>query len=129
VWCETDENQVRQILWNLASNGLRAMATGGRLRVAVRGWAEAPDDVEMVVEDEGCGILPADLDHIFEPFHSTFERGTGLGLATVHRIVTELGGTIQVHSTVGRGTTMRVRLPGLVAGQPAGATAVLQEAV
>ena len=111
VWCETDENQVRQILWNLATNGLRSMAAGGRLRMAVLETPEVPGDVGIVVEDEGCGILPADLDHIFEPFHSTFERGTGLGLATVHRIVTELGGTIQVNSRVGHGTTMRVRLP------------------
>jgi two-component system sensor histidine kinase PilS (NtrC family) len=128
VWCETDENQVRQILWNLATNGLRSMSTGGRLRVIVREGAGAPGDVEIVVADEGCGILPADLEHIFEPFHSTFERGTGLGLATVHRIVTELGGVIQVSSTVGRGTTMCVRLPRVAAGH-AFAAAALQEAV
>jgi two-component system sensor histidine kinase PilS (NtrC family) len=128
VWCETDENQVRQILWNLATNGLRSMAAAGRLRIAVLEAPEAPGDVGIVVEDEGCGILPADLDHIFEPFHSTFERGTGLGLATVHRIVTELGGTIQVNSTVGRGTTMRVRLP-RGTGQAVAEAAVLQEAV
>ena len=111
VWCETDEHQVRQILWNLATNGLRAMADGGCLRVAVRAWSDTPDDVEIVVQDEGCGIPSDDLEHVFEPFHSTFERGTGLGLATVHRIVTELRGTIQVSSTMGQGTTMRVRLP------------------
>jgi len=128
VWCETDEHQVRQILWNLATNGLRAMAEGGCLRVAVRAPAEAPDDVEIVVQDEGCGIPSDELEHVFEPFHSTFERGTGLGLATVHRIVTELRGTIQVSSTPGHGTTMRVRLPRgsveAVAHMPA-----LQEAV
>jgi two-component system sensor histidine kinase PilS (NtrC family) len=129
VWCETDENQVRQILWNLATNGLRSMSTGGCLRVTVREGAAASDEVEIVVEDEGCGIPPADLEHIFEPFHSTFERGTGLGLATVHRIVTELRGVIQVSSTVGRGTTMCVRLPRVAAGQPARDVPELQEAV
>jgi two-component system, NtrC family, sensor histidine kinase PilS len=129
VWCETDENQVRQILWNLATNGLRSMADGGRLRVAVHEGAESSDNVEIVVKDEGCGILPADLEHIFEPFHSTFERGTGLGLATVHRIATELGGTIQVHSTVGQGTTMRVRLPRRVAARTVTEVGELQEAV
>ncbi len=128
VWCETDENQVRQILWNLATNGLRSMAAGGRLRMAVLEMPEAPGDVGIVVEDEGCGILPADLEHIFEPFHSTFERGTGLGLATVHRIVTDLGGTIQVSSRVGHGTRMRVRLP-QGAGQAVAEAPVLQEVV
>ena len=128
VWCETDEHQVRQILWNLATNGLRAMASGGCLRVAVRAWPEAPDDVEIVVQDEGCGIPSDDLEHIFEPFHGTFERGTGLGLATVHRIVTELRGAIQVNSTIGLGTTMRVRLP-RGAGPAIVDAPVLQEAV
>jgi two-component system, NtrC family, sensor histidine kinase PilS len=126
VWCETDENQVRQILWNLATNGLRAMPDGGRLRLSVR--CPAGGGVEIAVEDQGCGIAPADLDRIFQPFHSTFERGTGLGLATVHRIVSDLKGTINVASTVGTGTTMCVRLPPAAGSQPVGALA-LQEAV
>jgi two-component system sensor histidine kinase PilS (NtrC family) len=113
VWCEADENQVRQIVWNLATNGLRAMSTGGHLRLAVSS-EQAPEGDEWVVlsvRDEGCGIPPAELDGIFQPFRSSFERGTGLGLATVHRVVTDYNGTIQVSSQVGVGTTMRVRLP------------------
>jgi len=125
VWCETDENQVRQILWNLATNGLRAMPTGGRLRLSVR---ETTGGVELEVQDQGCGIAPGDLDRIFQPFHSTFERGTGLGLATVHRIVSDLRGTISVKSTVGEGTTMCVRLPRPAAGEPVPELS-LQEAV
>ena len=57
------------------------------------------------------GAFGIDHDAIFQPFRSTFGRGTGLGLATVHRIVTDYSGTIQVSSTVGSGTTMQVRLP------------------
>jgi two-component system sensor histidine kinase AtoS len=64
------------------------------------------------VQDEGCGIPADEIDSIFQPFRSTFERGTGLGLATVHRIVTDYNGSVQVSTTVGAGTTMRVRLPG-----------------
>jgi len=126
VWCETDDNQVRQVLWNLATNGLRAMSTGGRLRLSVT----EPDTggVEIEVQDQGCGIAPADLDRIFEPFHSTFERGTGLGLATVHRIVGDLLGTISVKSVVGQGTSMCVRLPRPAADEPARELS-LQEAV
>src|SRR6187549_2839531 len=115
VWCEADENQIRQVVWNLATNGLRAMSSGGRLRLAVSS-ERAPDGDESVVlsiQDEGCGIAPEDLDGIFQPFRSSFERGTGLGLAIVHRVVTDYNGTIQVSSQVGTGTTMSVRLPAL----------------
>jgi two-component system, NtrC family, sensor histidine kinase PilS len=113
VWYEADENQIRQIMWNLATNGLRAMKSGGRLRLSVCEVQDAtgPGEVVIAVQDEGCGIPADEIDSIFQPFRSTFERGTGLGLATVHRIVTDYNGTIQVQSTVGAGTTMRVRLP------------------
>ena len=109
VWLEFDENQMRQIVWNLATNGLRAMAEGGRLRLV----AEASDGqtVGLRVEDQGCGIAPADIDRIFQPFRSSFDKGTGLGLATVHRIITDARGTIHVTSRVGEGTSMRVILP------------------
>jgi two-component system sensor histidine kinase PilS (NtrC family) len=114
VWYEADENQMRQIIWNLATNGLRAMKNGGRLLLTMYEQIDAGGRPEVVlaVEDEGCGIAADEIDSIFQPFRSTFERGTGLGLATVHRIVTDYNGTIQVSSTVGVGTAMRVRLPG-----------------
>jgi two-component system sensor histidine kinase PilS (NtrC family) len=108
VWYEADENQIRQVIWNLASNGLRAMRGGGRLLLGVSADA---DEVVLRVEDQGCGIPSEELDGIFQPFRSSFERGTGLGLAIVHRIVTDYHGVIQVSSTVGVGTTVRVRLP------------------
>jgi two-component system, NtrC family, sensor histidine kinase PilS len=113
VWFEADENQLRQIIWNLATNGLRAMPSGGRLRLAVATEAKSGSEGEVVltVQDEGRGIPAEELDGIFQPFRSSFDRGTGLGLAIVHRIVTDYGGTIQVASSVGAGTTMRVRLP------------------
>jgi two-component system, NtrC family, sensor histidine kinase PilS len=113
VWFEADENQLRQVVWNLATNGLRAMTQGGRLLLSVRTEASAGGDGDLVVtvSDEGRGIPAEELDGIFQPFRSTFEKGTGLGLAIVHRIVTDYGGVIQVSSTVGSGTTVRVRLP------------------
>jgi signal transduction histidine kinase len=69
------------------------------------------DELIIMIGDQGCGIPAAELDQIFQPFRSSFEKGTGLGLAIVHRIVTDYSGSIQVSSTVGSGTTVRVRLP------------------
>jgi two-component system sensor histidine kinase PilS (NtrC family) len=112
VWFDADENQVRQILWNLATNGLRAMPSGGRLIMSAK--VEQVGDVEeltITIADQGCGIPPSELDQLFQPFRSSFDKGTGLGLAIVHRIVTDYNGSIQVSSTVDSGTTVRVRLP------------------
>ena len=112
VWFDGDESQIRQIVWNLASNGLRAMPRGGRLRLGVGGPAgAAPGDVTLTIQDEGTGIAPEELDGIFQPFRSSFARGTGLGLSIVQRIVTEYDGEVQVTSERGTGTTVSVRLP------------------
>jgi len=113
VWCEADESQIRQVVWNLATNGLRAMRSGGRLLLTVTAddAHSGGESVVLTVQDQGCGIPAEDLDSIFQPFRSSFERGTGLGLAIVHRVVTDYNGSIQVSSQVGAGTTVSVRLP------------------
>ena len=111
---EADENQIRQIVWNLATNGLRAMKGGGRLRLGARIEPEGGGHAEsavLEVSDEGVGIPAEELDAIFQPFRSTFTQGTGLGLAIVHRIVSDYAGEIQVSSTPGKGTTVSVKLP------------------
>jgi two-component system sensor histidine kinase PilS (NtrC family) len=112
-----DEAQIRQIVWNLATNGLRAMPDGGTLRLAVRSGqsAEGRAEVVIAVQDEGVGIAPEELDGIFQPFRGAFARGTGLGLSIVHRIATDYGGDVRVASQKGKGTTFEVALP-LVAG-------------
>ena len=111
---EADENQIRQIVWNLATNGLRAMHNGGRLILGAgveHSLGGHQDTVVLEVADEGVGIPAEELDAIFQPFRGTFAKGTGLGLAIVHRIVSDYNGDIQVSSTPGRGTTVSVRLP------------------
>src|SRR5206468_953277 len=110
LWYEADEGQIKQIVWNLATNGLRAMPNGGRLRLtgALDG---ASDGVVLTVEDEGIGIPAEELDSLFQPFNGRFAKGSGLGLAIVHRIVSDYHGEIQVSSTPGGGTTVAVRLP------------------
>jgi two-component system sensor histidine kinase PilS (NtrC family) len=114
LWYEADEGQIKQIVWNLATNGLRAMSDGGRLRLCGAVDPEA-ETVVLTVEDEGIGIPPEDRDGLFQPFHGSFAKGSGLGLAIVHRIVTDYNGEIHVSSRPGRGTTVSVRLPARVA--------------
>ena len=109
LWYEADEGQIKQIIWNLATNGLRAMPDGGRLRLAAS--CTPSDGVALTVQDEGIGIPPEELDRLFQPFHGSFAQGTGLGLAIVHRIVSDYNGEIQITSPAGQGTTVSVRLP------------------
>jgi len=110
LWYEADEGQIKQIVWNLATNGLRAMPQGGHLRL--QGTTDrGSDGVVITVRDEGVGIPSEELDGLFQPFHGRFVKGSGLGLAIVHRIVTDYNGEIQVSSQPGRGTTVAVHLP------------------
>jgi two-component system sensor histidine kinase PilS (NtrC family) len=109
-----DEAQIRQIVWNLATNGLRAMPHGGRLRLEVRngpGGAGAASEVRFAVRDDGVGIAPEEMDGIFQPFRGGFRGGTGLGLSIVHRIASDYGGEVRVASEKGKGTSVEVALP------------------
>ncbi len=121
-----DPEQLHQVLWNLLLNAAQAMEKGGRLEIRAASRVgpsqEAPlgrrneeqaqqDWVEIAVADEGIGIPMDALDRVFDPFFTTKRGGSGLGLATVHRIVEQHGGSIRVESTLGIGTTVRVRLP------------------
>jgi two-component system sensor histidine kinase PilS (NtrC family) len=108
LWYEADEGQIKQIVWNLATNGLRAMPDGGRLLLKAE---MGIDGVVITVRDEGVGIPSNELDGLFQPFHGRFVKGSGLGLAIVHRIVTDYNGEIQVNSQQGAGTTVAVHLP------------------
>jgi two-component system, NtrC family, sensor histidine kinase PilS len=106
--CLADPDQITQVFWNLARNGLEAMPDGGRLQVRL--WCDG-DELVLTLRDDGQGIGRDDQRRMFEPFHSGSAMGTGLGLAIVYRIVKEHRGDIRVRTMPGRGTQVDVRLP------------------
>jgi two-component system NtrC family sensor kinase len=108
-----DENQIRQALLNLVRNAREAMPDGGTLRVEV---TAAFGQVRVAIADTGPGIAPEHLGNIFEPFFSTKEKGTGLGLALVQQILAEHGGRVEVSSPPRGGTAFTLSLPALAAG-------------
>ncbi len=113
-----DPHQVGQVLLNLAVNAREAMPEGGRLVIAT---SHADGQVCLELTDDGVGMDEPTRRRVFDPFFTTKEvgQGPGLGLAAVHGIVTQAGGTIDVESAPGKGTTFRVRLPAMAEGAAA----------
>jgi two-component system NtrC family sensor kinase len=108
-----DPAGMHQVLMNLLTNALDAVEAGkGLIRVTARYYADPVNELEVLVEDNGTGIPPSMMKHMFQLFHSTKgNRGTGLGLAVARKIVEEHDGSISVQSKLGEGTTFTVRLP------------------
>jgi signal transduction histidine kinase len=104
-----DPGMLQQALLNLALNACQAMPNGGTLRLACR---SAPRRrVEIDVEDTGVGIAPENLSRIFDLYFTTKEKGSGIGLSMVYRIVQLHDGEVEVQSTPGRGTRFRLIFP------------------
>jgi signal transduction histidine kinase len=103
-----DPDQLTQVLWNIARNGVEAMEGHGRLALDV---GRKNGEVMITVADTGRGILPEERWRIFQPFFSKKPGGTGLGLAIAQRIVTAHGGRIDVDSTPEQGTRFTICLP------------------
>jgi two-component system, cell cycle sensor histidine kinase and response regulator CckA len=107
-----DETQLQQVLMNLCLNARDAMPDGGRLCVRTETTSVAEGSwIRLSVADEGCGMSDEIKARIFDPFYSTKERGTGLGLAVVRQIVEGCGGRVEVHTESGRGSRFDVWLP------------------
>lgn len=108
VECRPDE--LKQVLLNLVENSRAAMPAGGVVRIRAAESNDSSGEVLMTVIDEGKGIPEQLLPRIFEPRFSTRSGGAGLGLAIVQRLVDSWGGTVEVESRMGSGTTVRIRL-------------------
>ena len=110
-----DPTKIEQVLMNLVINAIDAMPDGGEIRIATSNSQALNDDedsVTIVVSDSGCGIAPEVMEDIFEPYFTTkAEDGNGLGLSTSLAIVEQHGGTLNVDSTPGEGTTFTAILP------------------
>jgi two-component system, NtrC family, sensor histidine kinase HydH len=105
---ECDPEQIKQVLLNLAINAVQAMDGPGEIVLSAR---QKNSCVEIGVRDEGPGVSEEDLDKIFNPFFTTKESGTGLGLSVAHQIVAQHGGVIRAERNPGRGMTFSLTLP------------------
>jgi CheY-like chemotaxis protein len=114
---EFDPGQMSQVINNLLINAAEAMPKGGVVRIAGRNLERGPATlpagryVEISIRDHGHGIPAEQVDRIFDPYFSTKQRGSGLGLATAYSIVSRHDGVLTVESVLGRGATFRILLP------------------
>lgn len=104
-----DPTQLKQIFWNLARNAIMAMPDGGELKIKLEETAN--ERIRILFEDSGCGMSPAQVEQLFEPFSESTTGGTGLGLSIVYQIIRDHNGTINVRSLENAGTTITVELP------------------
>lgn len=111
ILCRINENQIKQVLFNIMMNGIQAMPEGGRLRIELS--ERERQFIEFAVEDSGYGISESLLSKIFDPFFTTKQvaEGTGLGLSVCHRLVEIHHGVIDIKSVEGKGTRVTIRLP------------------
>ena len=104
-----DASMLRQAVLNLAINACQAMPNGGNLRLVATTGGQ--NRVEVRVEDTGVGIPPEQLGKVFDLYYTTKDRGTGIGLSMVYRIIQMHDGELEVQSTPGHGTTFKILLP------------------
>ncbi|WP_119968076.1 sensor histidine kinase [Shewanella japonica] len=107
---QVNRPQVIQVLINLVVNAAHAIESKGRIWIRANDWVEQGQvvGVKVEVEDEGVGIAPERLSRIFDPFYTTRKDGTGLGLSLSYGIIKRIGGTIEVKSTLGKGTVFTI---------------------
>jgi len=112
-----DARELRKALLNLVLNAMESLGPGGKLTVST-GFSAETRTVTVIIEDMGCGMTEETLSRMFDLFFTTKPQGTGLGMALARSVVDLHGGDLAIHSTVGKGTRVIIRLP--VDGEPAG---------
>ncbi len=106
----SDRSQLQQVFLNVLANGFAAVEDGGT--IAIKTWVEDDETEGVSIKDNGCGMSEKDLANIFEPFFTTKKGyGTGLGLPITYGIIKKMGGTINVESKKGEGSTFTILLP------------------
>lgn len=105
-----DPADLEHAMLNIIKNAGEAINGAGEIRVATRSTPES--DIQIKVSDTGAGIAPENIKKVFEPFYTTKDRGTGIGLPTVRSFVNSLNGTLDLESSRGRGTTITITIPG-----------------
>jgi len=110
LWINGDADLLKQAVLNIVNNGLEAMQEGGKLSLRTE-WTGV--ECQLAISDDGPGIAPEVRDQIFNLYFTTKQQGTGIGLATTYRVVQLHGGTIDFASELGKGTTFRLRFPGI----------------
>jgi PAS domain S-box-containing protein len=110
LWLSGDPDLLKQAILNVVNNGLEAMAEGGKLAIRTEWIGE---ECQVRITDAGPGIAPEIQDRIFNLYFTTKEQGSGIGLATTFRVVQLHSGTIDFVSEPGKGTTFRLRFPGM----------------
>ncbi|MEH7526327.1 EAL domain-containing protein [Bacillus sp. JJ1503] len=107
IYC--DNYQIKQLLINILQNSIQAVDNGGH--ITIRATWDGSEQIKIRVIDKGCGISKDRMKRIFEPFYSTKEKGTGIGLMICHKIIQDHGGTIHIDSELNIGTTIDIVLP------------------
>jgi two-component system, NtrC family, sensor histidine kinase PilS len=106
---QANNEKLKQVIWNLVINAIQAMDKPGTIEVGCS--RDGEQRVKLWVQDHGLGMSEKTLSHLYEPFFTTKEKGTGLGLATAYKIVESFNGEIRVESAVGQGTRFEILLP------------------
>jgi len=109
---QADEDQIKQILMNIIINAIQAIPEKGEIKIKTeKGLLRGEQAIKLIIEDDGIGIAEKDLNQIFDPFFSTKEQGSGLGLSIVYKLVEGHQGEIKVESKEGKGTKFIIFLP------------------
>ncbi len=112
---EADKGQIAQVINNLVINSIQSMPNGGLITISAMNIADSTNEDHILLEilDTGIGIEDNHLNKVFDPYFTTKQSGSGLGLTTVYSIIKKHGGTIDIRSLVGRGTKISITLPAI----------------